>query len=440
MKKKELKNAIASIEARLKKNTLSEDAAALWDEVRAAFEALADDEAEHDITELQDKFAELAAKYDKANAEAEEAVAERIQKLRNEIFAQMNAGKSVKDKLTPELAQKVANAIAKSRNRDEVRNSVEAVLKENGITGLSYGYIVDYSLELKFEDNEGLYDELHKTPFTRFIYSEIDRTQATQVAKQWDKSSETEKAIQELEANDRTLDTKYIYKRQQFALEDLDEIEDNGQLQEFLAKISNELRVLTKSGIVSAILVGDQVNPVGEKITTFEAIGTKAATDAFTSVLSSSDADVQAFISGLGVSTMQSTLLAAARMTMSRIWNPYSKKSVIAMHKDTLTAMAAYVPAAGGDLSFRSREEVAAMIGADEIYTTEAMPTIPASGNTAPVFVAFLPDGYWVKEKKVLDVAYPTYEKNVHNMQYEMNCGGKLHDLLSSAVFNLVVQ
>ena len=222
---KKLKKVVEAIAARLKKDTLSEDAAALWEEVRAAFEALAEDGAEHDITELQDKFDELAAKYDKQNEEQSQEVAERIQKLRNEIFSRLESGKTVKDKLTPEIAKEVANAIAKSRNRDEVRNGVEAVLKQNGITGLTYGYIVDYSLELKLEDNEGLYDELHKTPFTRFIYSEIDRTEATQIAKQWDKSSETEKAIQELAANDRKIDTKYIYKRQQFALEDLDEIE-----------------------------------------------------------------------------------------------------------------------------------------------------------------------------------------------------------------------
>lgn len=438
--KKKLKNVIAAIDARLKKNTLSEDAQALWEEVRAAFEALAEDEAEHNITELQDKFEELAAKYAKQNAEAEEAVAERIQKVRNEIMATINAGKPVKEKLTKEVAQAVANAIAKSRNREEVRNNVEAVLKENGITGLSYGYIVDYSLELKVEDNEGLYDQLHKTPFTRFIYSEIDRTQATQIAKQWDKTSETEKAIQELAANDRTISTKYIYKRQQFAQEDLDEIEDNGQLQEFLATISNELRVLVKSGIVEAILVGDQINPAGDQITTFETIGTKAASDAFTTVMKSNDADVAAFLTGLGASTMQSSLLAAARLMVSRIYNPYGKKIVLCMHKDTLTAMAAYIVAAGGDVTFRTREELAALIGVDEIYTSELMPVVPSSAGSAAVFVAFMPDGYWVKEKKVLDVAYPTYEKNVHNMQFEINAGGKLHDLLSSAVFNYVVE
>lgn len=434
--KKKLLNVIASIEARLKKNTLSEDAQALWEEVRAAFEALANDTAEHDITELKDQFEQIAAKF----AASDEAVAERVQTLRNEIIGMLNAGKTAKDKLTPELAHSVANAIRESRSREEVRNRVEAILKENGITGLSYGYIIDYSLDLKKEDHEGLYDSLHKTKFSRFIYAEVDRTNAAQIAKQWNKTSEQDKAIQELEANDRTIDTKYVYKRQAFAQEDLDEIEDAGQLQEFLATISEELRVLCKTGIVDAILMGDTINAAGDKITTFETIGTKAASDAFTSVLTSSDADVAAFISGIGATSLQSVLLASAKLAVSRLWNPYNKKVVLAMHKDVLTIMSAYVVAGGGDVTFRTREEIAAQIGVDEIYTAECMPNDLKTAGTYPIFVAFMPDGYWVKEKKALDIAYPQPWKNVQNMQYEINCGGKLHDLLSSAVFNFVVK
>lgn len=433
--KKQLKNMAASM--RKIANALNDEQRTQFEEIAAQLEEIAANTDDEGRAEMAAKLAEINETL-KSVASTEE-VAERIQKLRNEITGMLNAGKSVKDKLTPELAKEVANAIRNAKNRDDVRNSVDAILKQNGITGLSYGYIVDYSLELKLEDNEGLYDELHKTPFSRFIYTEIDRTQATQIAKGWDKNSESEKAIQELEANDRTIDCKYVYKRQAFALEDLDEIEDNGQLQEFLATISQELRILVKSGIVQAILVGDTINTGSDKITTFETIGTKVASDAFTTVLASNNADVQAFITGIGASTTQSTLLAAARLTASRIHNPYGKKSVLAMHKDTLTAMAAYVVAGGGDVTFRTREELAAMIGVDEIYTCEAMPVVPSASGSAPVFIAFLPDGYWVKEKKALDVAYPQYEKNVHNLQYEINAGGKLHDLLSSAVFNYVV-
>ena len=110
------------------------------------------------------------------------------------------------------------------------------------------------------------------------------------------------------------------------------------------------------------------------------------------------------------------------------------------MHKDVLTIMSAYVVAGGGDVTFRTREEIAAQIGVDEIYTAECMPNNLTTAGKYPIFVAFMPDGYWVKEKKALDIAYPQPWKNVQNMQYEINCGGKLHDLLSSAVFNFVVE
>jgi hypothetical protein len=307
--KKQLKNMAASM--RKIANALNDEQRTQFEEIAAQLEEMAASTDDEGRAEMAAKLAEIQETL-KAVASTEE-VAERIQKLRNEITGMLNAGKSVKDKLTPELAKEVANAIRNAKNRDDVRNSVDAILKQNGITGLSYGYIVDYSLELKLEDNEGLYDELHKTPFSRFIYTEIDRTQATQIAKGWDKNSESEKAIQELEANDRTIDCKYVYKRQAFALEDLDEIEDNGQLQEFLATISQELRILVKSGIVQTILVGDNVNTGSDKITTFETIGTKVASDAITTVLASDDADVQAFITRIGASTMQRTVLAAAR-------------------------------------------------------------------------------------------------------------------------------
>ena len=62
--KKKLQKVIDAINARLVKNTLSEDARAMWEEVRAAFEALAEDGQEHTITELADQFEQIKAKYD----------------------------------------------------------------------------------------------------------------------------------------------------------------------------------------------------------------------------------------------------------------------------------------------------------------------------------------------------------------------------------------
>ncbi len=427
MKKKELKQKVESV--RSISNTLSGTAKEFADAVVAAFDEAASDDENHEITDLKNKIEEVAARF----AKQDEEVANAIAKAKQDIARQVSNSAAPKDKLTKEVAKEVANAIANCKNREEVRNSVGAILKRNDISGLSYGVIIDYSLNLKIDNDELMYDALHKTRFTKFLYAEVDRTVAAQVAKQWDKASNQDKAIQQLEAENRTISTKYVYKRQRFAFEDLDDIREDGQLQEFLAEISAELRKSVKNAIVSAILVGDNVNSGSEVINTYETIGTKVASDSFTTVLTSTDQVVTDFLSGLGVTSTQSSLLACARLTASRIWNPVNKKVVIVMHKDTLTAMAGYVVAAGGDVSFRSKEEIAAQIGVDEIYTTDAMPTTGTAN--APIFIALIPDGYWVKEKNVLDVAYPTYEQNANNLQYEIKGGGKIHDLLSTAVF-----
>lgn len=429
MKKKELKEKVEGL--RKIANTLSGTAKEFADAVVAAFDEAAQDEEEHEITDLKNSIDEIAARFDKQDEE----VAEKIAKVRESILRQIGGGK-VENKLTKEVANKVAKAIMNSRSRDDVKRNVEAVLKENGISGLSYGAIIDYSLEVKVEDLNPLYTQLHKTYFSKFFYSEIDITNAQQIAKQWDKTNTTEKAIQELVANAKEITTGYVYKRQQFANEDLDDIEEAGQLAQFLATIRAELRKMVTNLIVTAILVGDTVNATADRVRTFETIGTKTASDAFTTVVKDTDDDLFEYLKGVGVTVTSgsSTLLATARYIADKLYNPESKKTVLVMNKRTLSMLAGYKYTDGGDVSFRKREEIAAQIGVDEIFTTDVMPT--TSGNTdAPIFIALIPDGYWVKEKKTIDVAYPTYEKNVQNLQYELNAGGKIHDLLSTAVF-----
>ena len=76
-----------------------------------------------------------------------------------------------------------------------------------------------------------------------------------------------------------------------------------------------------------------------------------------------------------------------------------------------------------GDTIYRSKEEVAAMLGVDRIYVTDK----------AIGVVCFIPEEYWVKEKAALQVSYPRYENNVMNYQRERNIGGAVHGLKSVA-------
>lgn len=390
------------------RNSLNGDARDFADAVIAAFEeAAGDEEVEHTVESLKAKVDEIA----KTFAEKNEEVAERIQKLRNEIVTMVGGG-AQKPQLTKKVANEVARAILNSRSRVEVRDNVEAVLTRNGITGLEFDDITDFALNVKVEDLNPLYAQLKRVPFTRFFYGAAELTAATSIARQWNKLKTTEKAIQALALTPKKISTDYIYKRQQIAQSDLDDISEAGQSSQFLEWITNELYKMVVNTIVMSILVGDTVNEEGERVTTFEGIGSKTTSDAFTTIVKGS------------------VSLGFARSVVDKVYNPDNKKVVALMSKDTLTALAKHVYAEGGTENYLSKEEVAAQIGADEIITTDVLTA--AAGSAA--VVAMIPEEYWVKEKNEINVAYPTYEKNVYNIQREVKAGGAIHGLLSTAV------
>ena len=99
------------------------------------------------------------------------------------------------------------------------------------------------------------------------------------------------------------------------------------------------------------------------------------------------------------------------------------------MTQDTLTDIAEFIYSAGGSTSYRSKEEVAGQLGVEEIFVTDILDL-----NSAVKMVVMIPDEYWVREKKALEVAYPTYEKNVMNFMKERNIGGAIHGMFSTAV------
>lgn len=435
MKKKELKEKVEGL--RKISNTLTGTAKDFADAVVAAFDEAADDSEEHEITDLKNAIDEIAARFDEKDKE----VAEKIARAKQDMLKQLSNGVDQQQpKLTKKVANEIARAILRSAGREDIRNQVEKVLKRNDITGLEYNAIVDYTIELKVEELNPLWNAFHRTMFNKFYYSQADLTNASHIAKQWDKTSELEKKIQQLSVTAKSISTDYIYKRQRAAFKDLDEIEEAGQLSEFLTWISNELYQLIIDTIVMAVLVGDNVNEAGDKITTFETIGTKTTSDAFTTVVNVADLETATsalakFAAAVGATSDRDKAIATLRYASDKIYNPRGKEKWAVLNSETLTALAAYRYADGGDITFRSREEVAALLGVDRILTSDLM---AAGMDTAGVQAIFLlPDGYHVKEVKSLDFAYPTYEKNVQNFQKEVNAGGAIHDLLSTSVVML---
>ena len=415
MKKKFLKNLVTAM--RKVANSLSDDARAQWDEMVAAVEELEADSDEHDITSLNDRLTEIEAKYEKQN----EDVANRMQALRTELMNSVQGAKDVKDKFTADVRKQIANAILNSHTLRETKDEIERVCKENGIevkktknsvSGLTFAEVIDYALQLKQEDNDEIFDALYKTSRSKFFYGELDPTNAKHIAKQWTKGSEEEKEEQELALNGKSLATAYIYKLQALANEDLDDAREAGQEGALLRDLRNELMRAVKGLAVRAMLVGDAYNANGSKVTVFETIGTKDTTDLFTTVVATTAA---------GVLTLADVRKAAAKVKTRRKW-------LVITEDDKLT-LATRRYAEGGTEFFFTDEELAAQLGVDRVIAKDFIGEV-----TGLKAVIFDPDEYWVKEKNVIDTAFPEFRDNRQGYIYEINMGGAIHGLKSTAV------
>lgn len=415
-------------------NTLSGDASELRDALVALFDELANREEEFDINQFKSEIETIVAKY----SDVPEATANAIAKAVENVVKRVSNSLPASQQLTPKAKNAIASAILKSHDKRDAQNKACEAAVANGIEGLEFEAIVDYVVEWKIEDLNPLFGKLHRTLINKFFYSEIDLEDAAQIAHGWKKTNNGEKLIQDLQVTPKRITTDYVYKRQQVAFVDIDEIEQAGQLSQFLAMVSKELDLMIVNACVAAILVGDQVNSTDNKVRTFEGIGTKTASDLFTSVITSSDTELADYFTAIGASSAPevSQRLAALRFVRDKIHNPNGKEVIAVMSRGTLSSLSPRLVASGGDFVFRTKEEVAAELGVDDIYLTDIMPSSMEQGTTDKVPVIFLiPDGYWYKEVKSIDVAYPKYEENVQNLQKERNIGGAIHDLLSTAIY-----
>lgn len=377
-------------------------------ELKAALDELFTKMEEAEVEYTFDDFkAEIMKLWDANKAEQSKEVAEKIAKR----------FQALQDSLTPkakELPAKIKNeicaAVLKCAKKEEVENSVNAVLAKNGISGLSFNEAIDYTIVDGWGNGNRLFSLLKKVPFSKFFYTSQDLDNASTLAKQWSKSAEGQKVIQSVTANGKTITTQYVYKRQQLAREDLDEIEQNAPT--LLKWLNEELDRVIVQSIIMAILVGDTTNDVGKRITCFETIK-KDSTDAWTTVSTAAAATVT---------------FAECRAAADAVKNPNGLLKIGIMSPATKTILSRFKYASGGDDAYRSDEELAAQLGVDEIVVSDFM-----SGKGAE-FICMLPDEYWVREKNAIAVTYPTYEENVINYQKERNVGGQIHGLLSTAV------
>lgn len=402
MKKKQLTaNQVLAI-----KNSFSPEGQQAADAIVEAINAMGAEETEYSVDELERKVNELIEAA-KGFSEEQQEIVENMIKLQMKNItnvAKANVSKEVKNQI-------IAAIMDGAKSGAELRDNIHAIAIKNGISGLTFEDVIDYDIQDKFGAENWLYDRLHKTEFNKFFYTQADMQTATAIAKGWLKTNEGQKAIQELTVSGKKLDPQYVYKIQQMAAEDLARIRKAGKENSIIGYITNELRRVVVNTIVMAILVGDNVNSGTAKVTSFESIGAKNSTDAFTIVANLAGAN---------------PTVAEVRGLADQLHNPFGHEKVAVMNAATKTLLAGFTYAAGGDQYFRGEAELAGQLGVDAIYTTNLVP----DGGV----IVFIPEEYWVLEDDEIEVSYPKYEENRVNWQYERLTAGAVHGLASSAV------
>ena len=396
-----LQSKIANAKKQIK-NELTEDAAELRRSLLELLDELDNAQVEIDEAELASRVREMIDAYNRDDkSEVPAAVANAIAAK----FKALQDSMPKSDKMTPAIKNQVAAAILRSKGREAISDAVNAVMVKNGITGLTFNDVIEFAINDNWGDSDELFAALKKVSFSKFFYTSDDFNDSDLVAHGWDKSSENEKVIQQLTVNGKTITTQYIYKRQQIAFEDLDDIEESGSTATFLRWLDEELDRQIVNSII-AVMLGDTTHFTD--ITTIESLFGTGATDAFRTAVTVTNATAITFSEARAIADAVRTGIGAKWMVMTQA---------------QLTALAKFKYASGGDDIFRSKEEVAAMLGVERIYVTDK-----ASG-----VVCFIPSEYWVKEKASLQVSYPKYEYNVMNYQRERNIGGAIHGLKSVA-------
>ena len=394
-------------------NVLGEKGQGLVDELRGLFDEAEAAEAEISDDDLVTAVEGIIGKY----KEVPEAVANAIAALKADLSKVRNSMTGEGKKLPVNVQNQIAKAVINCRTKDDVRGAVEAVLVKNEITGLTFGEVIDYNIVDGWGDNTGLFEKLFKTPVTKFFYTEDDLNDAAVLAKQWDKDSEEAKAAQVIAAEGKAITTKYIYKKQRIANEDLDAIEASGNEATFLRYITAELRRQWANSVIKAILVGDTTNAVGSRITTFETIGTKAADDLFTTITATT--------------TPGTVTFGELWQSVQSVRDPFGYGKVLIIDESSLGAVASFVYASGGDADYRGIDELKAKLGVADIILMD----LHGFSGDAIHAITLVPQGYWVNIKKEVEVAYPNWDFNQRNFLFERNAGGAIHDFKSTAVY-----
>lgn len=393
-------------------NGLSEEDKNQLEQAAAALVAIAGKADEEGKEEIKARLDQLRADLDKVEGEVAAEVANRIQKLRDEMSGALNAGKKATDKLTPAIKNQIAIAL-RNTNKAGREAAVMQILKENDITGLTFPEVIRATVVYERKSTE-IFDEFGTTDIDEHFLVGIDETNAEQIAKQFSDDPSVQKDIQTLAADGVTIRTAYVGKMQRFSNAALDKAEKAGTLNEVLGQTTAELEYMTHRLAEKVVIVGDNVNAGGKKVTVFETIGkTTESNGRITVVHPATPSTV--------------TILDLAKAA-DAVDAAVSEKIAI-VSKDLARNLSAFLYGQGGSTRILSDEDLASQIGVRKIVKVNYLSEV--SGLHA---VILKPSAYKVQTVKEHSVAFPEWRNNAQYFLYEKNMGGALVELKSAAV------
>jgi len=360
------------------------------------------EELKQTVTEMGEKLTALNEKLNQTKQEDNNET-----EIENKMEKYLETKNSVRDFAAAIRASKTADEFRANWNEYLVANSITV---ESGSEDAFLPSAVKGRIQDLFEKNAGWLADLTNTNAKRFYVrrNTNDKNDEDSRAKGWTKGKT--KVAQEIEVAAKLISPQFIYKLQEIDLQTKFE-NDEDLINYVLGELVNQILFEERR----AILVGDGRDASSDyKINSFESIGLKDATDAYTTVM-----------------TATSTFLVDdARALCDAIVNENNAPLYVFMSKADLRTLSRVSASETSTPVYMSTEQVAEQIGATKIFTTDLL------GETAKM-VAMLPSEYYLVGEGVLNPALMTAHdiyKNLDIYRYECVAGGGINGLKSTAV------
>ena len=181
-----------------------------------------------------------------------------------------------------------------------------------------------------------------------------------------------------------------------------------------ITRIDNEIQ--------RVILVGDgRASDSADKINSFETIGTKTVTDAYTVYKNKAAA----------LPTLEDVRYLIDNMSTDRPISIYANPHMI-------TALKRYVAASGGSVTYMTDEVLADQLGVAEIIRTRMLTTaIPTDTSKNPVLIAMQHDNYGYVGNDLFTVDYEKWDYNADVFLAEIFAGGGIIKPMSTGLITV---